>query len=794
MMCNSEKGDSRIHWSCSMNQTDFYVFLNNYFIFKPELELEVKLNVSLFDNFQPPPPQKLGIDVTKDGNFLLAWEAGDGMNRSHWLDGALNFHITYKRDWEPWKKSSSLWVTNTSHCLLQRGKLMPGSTYVARVRSKLKQGSDLVGHYSSWSSAVTWKTSEDSKVEAQPKNLHCRFNGIDQLKCSWEVRQEVTSSVLFTLFYKENSGSIEKECSPVYVENVTLTPHHILQSCKINVSNPNRQSQYCITVRPKEEEQVMKPTLHIKPDPPYNLSLKVLNNQDYRLQWEARVINKALNIPKKYEILYWKTGTPGVTQRVEDNNGDQHFTFTSQFLEPSTHYTAKVRAKVNKEGRDGPWSEWSKEFEWATERVPACIIFMMAGIWSCHECLLSKKRRWEATIPSPPRMLLLPEFFQKIQLPDGSEVHSSHSSLEEGIGYANIFESQMLVSHLESLRPGSEKIKPHTVASQDTEKTEVPCAAEAGHFLTQAMAGDQPVHNAHTQIFDYDGPYIHCGPESSLADVQQKLDVAPLEMKETSVLLQYVGLPHSLLSQQVLVGTKKGMAPSFSIVKELVREEKQQLLPKRQEASQSQLGNGKLEEEGNRPQNLSRTNRPDQTGPLDYIDIEDLSISKGRGSLVLLPVVASKESAATDAAELPGTTEDLSYQKKPETIFPAKEQSLATPSAPSQKAFDDYVLSLPGMLGSVPKEGVPFSMEEPKQDKSFLIFKPDDKSPIFLCQVGDYCFFPGSKDIKEAAKSPEGSAGGKLPETSQKVKEPLSESKLQATPQPCQDWRVPVPQ
>lgn len=40
---------------------------------------------------------------------------------------------------------------------------------------------------------------------------------------------------------------------------------HVLQSCKIHVTNPKRLSQYLITVRPKEDEKMIAPVHNSEP-------------------------------------------------------------------------------------------------------------------------------------------------------------------------------------------------------------------------------------------------------------------------------------------------------------------------------------------------------------------------------------------------------------------------------------------------------------------------------------------------------------------------------------------------
>ncbi|XP_072856167.2 cytokine receptor common subunit beta [Pogona vitticeps] len=802
LACTSQKVGSLIRWDCCRNQTIFNIKVKNTFIFKPEQKLEVQKNISLFADVQPPPPQKLSINVTEEGDFLLAWEAGDGTNRSLWLEGVLDFEVAYKRIWETWKESSSFWVSNASHILLQHDRLVPGNTYVARVRSKPSQASHLSGHVSDWSPVVTWNT-QPGEIEAQPKNLHCRFNGIDRLKCSWEVRKEVTSSVLFALFYKDNPESKEEEeCFPVHEKKISLShlgssPEHVLQSCEINVTNPQRQSQYLVTVRPKQEEKVVEAAKQIKVNPPYKLSVTTLNSQAYRLEWQAK---KTLHIPQMYQISYWKSGSPLEAKYVNVSKGDQWFIFTTNVLELGTSYTARVRAKVHG-SYEGPWSEWSMEFHWTTDKsflfwvIPLIavisIILMMVGIYCGHEYLQRKKKEWEARIPTPPKTFLLPNFFQKVELLDGSEGDSNSSILElEGTGYTKILNRESLATHSASLQDELGETEQFSIFSQKGDK-EIPSAGKVGQFLAQTITDNRPASSPKAQIFGSDGPNFSSQPESFPSDICQDREAASSQRKGISMWLENVGLPHCLESQQPPVEKEKGMPSSFSTIHGY--EEEKQLPSARQKGSQS----SKLEKEGNNGrevQHVAGTNSPCQNGCLNYIAIEHLSMSSDMDYLLPVPAVASEERRSTCdsmATGTPETIEDLSSlempEKKPETVLPAHSQSLAAPSAASHQIFDDYVTDLPAPPGLLPKEGLAFSVDEPKHDKDFLIFHPDNHSPIFLSQVGDYCFFPGSKPVKEACKSQGGTVGCQLSEANQKGEKFPSEdwSMLQSPHHSC---------
>nr|XP_056702541.1 cytokine receptor common subunit beta [Euleptes europaea] len=422
-------------WNCYRNQSFFSASETDYYTFKPDRQLEVQLNVSLFDNVKPPPPKELHINLTEEGDFLLTWKAGGRTNGSHWMEEALDYQVAYKRNWEPWESSTSVFISNVSHCLLHRGDLVTGSAYIARVRSKLRQDGRLSGRYSEWSSTVKWTNQEGD--EAQPKNLCCLFNGIDRLNCSWEVRRELTSSLLFALFYKISPESEETTCSPVEEKELPDTLH-VLQSCEISVADPERLSRYLITVRPKEEEKSIEPVCNIKAEPPNGLSVTKLNNQPYKLWWKEMKHEDLREY--HYQVLYWEADKTSEKTQLQ-NISENVFQFIFQSLESGTRYKARMRAKVRYGYIDSPWSAWSEEYEWVTESelpfwsftlaVPVFIILAMVGLYCSKRCLLRKKREWEKNIPRPPSTFLLPDYFMKVQLPDSSEESSRQSSLEE---------------------------------------------------------------------------------------------------------------------------------------------------------------------------------------------------------------------------------------------------------------------------------------------------------------------------------------------------------------------------
>lgn len=49
---------------------------------------------------QPLPPQNLSVSSVTSGDFLLTWRTADG---NQGLGNALEFEVTYKREWESWE-------------------------------------------------------------------------------------------------------------------------------------------------------------------------------------------------------------------------------------------------------------------------------------------------------------------------------------------------------------------------------------------------------------------------------------------------------------------------------------------------------------------------------------------------------------------------------------------------------------------------------------------------------------------------------------------------------------------
>lgn len=354
----------------------------------------------------------------------------------------------------------------------------------------------------------------------------------------------------------------------------------------------------------------------------------------------------------------------------------------------------------------------------------------------------------------------------------------------------------ILITCSNSLGARSGKTRPLSAVFQHTETTGFSVAKldqNLSHVepSSRLSCSDNAEVGLAQQVFDFNGPYLMSLQKSSVPDVQEA--AVPLEMRETPVPMQYVELPRESCFQVFPVGRGKGTIQPFCTLHS-EGEEKSSLSGRRQEVPEGQLASGILEKEenkGQRPQSAAPTNNNSQNGILDYFTTEDLSRKTERGSSLLSPTVASKEEMFTcasvkiSASQLSQTTDSPSsselYQKKTNPVLPPEDQAPAVPSEISQDVFGEYFMALPGTLESMPKERHALSTKDPEQNKNFLVFNPDGKSPIFLNQVGEYCFFPSTKPV---TKPQEGYMGHQLAKESDLfTKQPCESKFVEGEPQ-----------
>ncbi|KAM7131200.1 cytokine receptor common subunit beta-like isoform 1-T1 [Ciconia maguari] len=571
--CKSHKGENHVdcqnftmHCVCHIHRYD----QENY-SFKFDLTLQAELNVYLFQNVQTLPPHNLSVSLRRSGDFLLTWRAADG---SQGLGNALDYEVTYKREWESWEKAASLLLSNTTRCHLSHEHLVPGSSYVARVRARPGRASGFSGQYSEWSTEVLWETPEGG---LQPRNLRCLFNGADRLTCSWEVKKAIITSVLFGLFFRATPISVEEECSPVHEKALPHVPY-VVQSCEIPVSNSSSQSQYHVSVRAKMEEKLIKAYKNIKVLPPANVSVTATGNQEYELRWIKHTLQYDF-IKQRYQVEYWKNNQYEKTlQNVNISNDEPPFIFTLQMLAASTEYRGKMRARVNTPlDYEGPWSEWSEEFTWKTENalppvllpvmLPALIIIVLIVAYCSYKYFLRKKQMWEEKIPNPSKSLLIQSYLGEaisqqpvsqvgfsgqntseeveqincLEVLDGmmknspAEFHGAEAKTVQTCSHATLAPQNSCqnsgVPHKASLSSSALVCSLNQTADPSCLFARLPCKS-AAHASTASQIS-----------FAFNGPYLYSPVMSSQPDMHQTLEGDPVGVREKSVSLQYVTLP-----------------------------------------------------------------------------------------------------------------------------------------------------------------------------------------------------------------------------------------------------------
>lgn len=776
-----EAPDSYVHWVCHNTAEHFGIGVDDIYSFKPNKMLQAELNVDLFQNVQTVPPQNFSVLMTS-GGFLLTWKAAEG---SQGLGNALEYEVTYKREWESWEKAASLLLSNTTRCHLSREDLVPGSTYVARVRARPEQASGFPGQYSEWSTEVSWETPEGG---LQPRNLRCLFNGADRLTCSWEVKKAIITSVLFGLFFKATPASAEEECSPVHEKALPHVPY-VVQSCDIPVRKPSSQSQYHVSVRAKTEEKWIEAHKNIKVQPPTNVSVTVTENQEYELRWIKHTLAYGF-IKQRYQVEYWKNNPYDKTlQKLNISNDEPPFIFTLQMLAPSTEYRGKMRARVNTPLEyEGPWSEWSEEFTWKTGHAlspvvlpaifPALIITLLIVAYCSYKYFLRKKQRWEEKIPNPSKSLLIQSYLGKVHLgdwPTSSQLDFNKCNLSEKMEQASFLQvvDRQTKTLAESPEGQAKKAEVSRVtldlqnsyhALNEPENAPALCSSQiAGHSFPVSRrnsAGASIASQTAIPCFAFNGPYLYSPVMSSQPDMHPTLAVDPVGVREKSVSLQYVTLPKEDCPQAPQKQEQPGAGPPqpFQLPDQ---KETMQHLDNDKGVSPAPPACGKgtndRREEQRSPKALSCIVSPQQR-PLEYITTE---------SLLLPPASNSTHPPLVAAGELPcDSQEPQSPSDHPCHDFSPGKTGVTVPvsgQAPTSSpelhldTLGDYLTVPLGLHGhSEPtKISLPVSQKgndppgkQPLSEGNLVVLNPDSTEPVFLCQVGDYCFHSLKSSVK----------------------------------------------
>ncbi|XP_054430490.1 cytokine receptor common subunit beta [Pteronotus mesoamericanus] len=727
------------------------------FSFQPDRRLGTQLTVILTQHVRPPAPQDIYIRTAGD-RFLLTWRMALADSQGQWLSN-LEFEVVYKRRQDSWEDASVLYTTSPQADLGPE-HLLPSSTYVARVRTRLGPGSKLSGRPSPWSPEVSWDSQTGDK--AQPQNLQCFFDGGATLSCSWEVRSEVTSSVSFTLFYKPSPNTEEKECSPVLKE---ACGHYIRHRCQVPVADPGNHSQYIVSVQPKVEEKYIKSSENIQMAPP---KLNVTKGGDgYILHWEVEKMAYS-HIVHTFEVQYKKAADSWQESKTEPLPNAHIMSLPP--LEPSTRYQARVRVKPDN-GYDGIWSEWSEECSWDTEWVlpmwglafilVLATLALLPALRFCGMYGYRLNRKWEEKIPNPSKSHLFQNGSLGLRLPDSMSALTRKSpshkgpwdshfpGLERWVSPVDCMTSE--VSYLTVEDPKNARDSPSepktTPATSDlpTEPppSPVPCLSSPSSRLKSQVSG-----------FDFNGPYL--GPPHSLSLPELVGQEALPQIGESQKplptgSLEYMCLPEGEQVQLVPLARVLGQGQARGVERRpCPGAEGSPSLESGTDAVPPAPGLATgVQGTKDSPTALSTgPGRPeDSVVASDYINPADLAFAPPAG--------------APTASRVPplGLPPDQNLSLSPGLAGGPPEAP-----APGKPAFDSYV-ELPSTMGQPPQPplGSPappaasspaLSPRGPRVDGTPV--SPHPEGLLVLQQVGDYCFLPGigSGPLSPHSKAP----------------------------------------
>ncbi|MBZ3872140.1 Cytokine receptor common subunit beta [Sciurus carolinensis] len=191
-----------VHRSCRIAYQDFVIADEDYYFFQADRPLGVQLSVLLTQHVQPPPPKDLQISKARD-HFLLTWSVALGDAQTPWLaQGDLEFEVVYRRLSDSWEDATSL-RCSSSQAVLEAERLVPGSTYAARVRTRLAPGSRLSGRPSQWSPDILWDS---------PPAMSCELSGHQTLSSLLCVNEHQRAGLVSAAVSSSPRGACRRPC------------------------------------------------------------------------------------------------------------------------------------------------------------------------------------------------------------------------------------------------------------------------------------------------------------------------------------------------------------------------------------------------------------------------------------------------------------------------------------------------------------------------------------------------------------------------------------------------------
>ncbi|XP_075039164.1 cytokine receptor common subunit beta isoform X2 [Mixophyes fleayi] len=416
--------DEEGYKTCRINDR-FITAMNTKYTFLPERTVHIETRIIPASKVRMSSPEAIMVQQSGNGLLNVSWKMPDYI----YSPVSLLYQITYcRKDWETWQDAAVLNVLGNMEVSLSPQLFVPGSTYLFRVRSVSAEHHQL---RSTWSKESAWTMPQVN--EAAPQNLHCEYDGLTQMRCSWEVRKELVSSLSYTLYYRESPTDVDSEVSSS-ISSISAKREkscvsesnqikdgvpYVQYSCTLQVPSSQANNSFYIQVRPKEEVKTFKPSENIQTKPPKDLQIKDRLSHGYMMRWSQPVVEFS-TIQLTYQLCYWKQGDSECPDQslVNVSGNLPEYCIPSSELQGSTYYTARVRAKPDgKSGYNGPWSDWSQSYSWKTDKVvdtkTICIyafvisIVLSVCVYQGYKYCNRLRQRWNDSLPNPSKSELL---------------------------------------------------------------------------------------------------------------------------------------------------------------------------------------------------------------------------------------------------------------------------------------------------------------------------------------------------------------------------------------------------
>ncbi|XP_009875780.1 PREDICTED: cytokine receptor common subunit beta-like, partial [Apaloderma vittatum] len=301
-------------------------------------------------------------------------------------------------------------------------------------------------------------------------------------------------------------------------------------------------------------------------------------------------------------------------------------------------------------------------------------------------------------------------------------------------------------------------------ALNEPEHTPLVCSSQTGGHtspISRRNSADASIASqTATSCFAFNGPYLYSPVVSSQLDMHQTLQVDPVGVREKSISLQYVTLPKEDCPQAPQRQEQPGAGPPQPF---LLPDQKEvtQHLDKEEEVSRAppccEKDKNMRTEEQKSPKALSCVMSP-QKCPLEYVTTESLSLPSASESTHPPPVTAGELPCDSQKPHPHG--DHPRHEFSPGTTGITVQASGQAPTSSPElhlDTFGDY-LTVPTDLSGHPEpakislpllqKGNDLPRKQPLSEGDLVVLNPDSTEPVFLCQVGDYCFHSLKSSVK----------------------------------------------